>query len=584
VLTAFALCLGLLVLLAAAAVPLGRPARAGVLVHGGCLAACCGFMAVALFALLTAPSGATLELPFGPPWGAVRLGIDGLSAWFLLLLGLTGACASLFALGHPPGPARTLPPFPLFIAGMALTLAATDAFVLLLGFELMSFASWALVAAEHEKAENREAARLYLGFAVLAAGCLVPAFGLLAGGAGSLDFAAMRAAPPEGWRAAAVLALGLAGAGAKAGLVPLHLWLPLAHPAAPSHVSALMSGAMTKIAVYVLARLLLDLCGPAQPFWWGVPLLVVGAASALLGALRANLEGDVKTLLACSTIENIGLITLGLGLALAFRGADLGGLAALAAGAALLHALNHGIFKTLLFLVAGAVLHSAGSRQLDRLGGLIHAMPVTAGAALVGAAAAASLPPLSGFAGEWLLLQSVLAGWKVGDIGFQVLAAAAVALAAMAAALAAAAMLRFYGLVFLGRPRSPRLRRRGDGDGRGRGPGYARDGHGERVRDLTAVRRLRRGAHHRQRDDVDHRRHLGEQRLLVLARQAQPGVLVRRQVQHARGRWGVEVCTDRIGSDKMAVNSPSKGWPTHPRIPRRHRASSRWGRRRFCSS
>ena len=456
VLTAFALSLGLLALLAAAAVPLGRSTQAGLLIHGGCLAGCLGFVAVALVALLAAPSDAPLELPFGPPWGVMRLGLDGLSAWFLLLLGITGACASLFALGHPPGPARTLPPFPLFLAGMALTLAATDAFVLLLGFELMSLASWALVAAEHEKAENREAARLYLGFAVLAAGCLVPAFGLLAGGAESFEFTAMRAAPPDGWRAAAVLALGLAGAGAKAGLVPLHLWLPLAHPAAPSHVSALMSGAMTKIAIYVLARLLLDLCGPAQPAWWGIPLLVAGAASALLGALRANLEGDAKTLLACSTIENIGLITLGLGLALAFRGADLGGLAALAAGAALLHALNHGIFKTLLFLVAGAVLHSAGSRKLDRLGGLIHAMPVTAAAALVGAAAAASLPPLSGFAGEWLLLQSVLAGWKVGDIGFQVLAAAAAALAAMAAALAAAAMLRFYGLVFLGRPRSPR--------------------------------------------------------------------------------------------------------------------------------
>ncbi|MFZ4407860.1 MAG: proton-conducting transporter membrane subunit [Paracraurococcus sp.] len=455
-LTALALCLGVLVLLGAAAVPFGRHPRAGQLVHGGCLMVAVGFAGIALAALLGGAPAAPLELPFGPPWGAARLGLDGLSAWFLLLLGITAACASLFALGHPPGPARTLPPYPLFLAGMALTLAATDAFLLLLGFELMSLASWALVAANHERAENRAAARLYLIFAVLAGACLVPAFGLLAAGAGGLDFAALRAAPPEGWRAAAILVLGLAGAGAKAGLVPFHAWLPLAHPAAPSHVSALMSGAMTKVAVYVLARLLLDLCGPAQPVWWGVPLLVLGAVSALLGALRANLEDDTKTLLACSTIENIGFIVLGLGLALAFRGADLGPLAALAAGAALLHALNHGVFKTLLFLVAGAVLHSAGSRKLDRLGGLIHAMPVTAGCAMLGAAAAASLPPLSGFASEWLLLQSLLAGWKVGEIGFQVLAAAAAALAAMAAALAAAAMLRMVGLVFLGRPRSPR--------------------------------------------------------------------------------------------------------------------------------
>lgn len=455
-LTALALCLGVLVLLGALAVPLARQPQAGRFVHGGCLIVALGFAGIALAALLGDAPPAPLTLPFGPPWAAIRLGLDGLSAWFLLLLGLTGACASFFALAHPAGPARCLPPFPLFLAGMALTLAATDAFVLLLGFELMSLASWALVAAEHDKPENRAAARLYLMFALLAGACLVPAFGLLAGHAGAIDFATMRAAPPEGWTAAAVLALGLLGAGAKAGLLPFHAWLPLAHPAAPSHVSALMSGAMTKVALYVLARLLLDLCGPAQPAWWGIPLLVLGAGSALLGALRANLEDDTKTLLACSTIENIGFIVLGLGLALAFRGADLGPLAALAAGAALLHALNHGIFKTLLFLVAGSVLHSAGSRKLDRLGGLIHAMPVTAGCALVGAAAAASLPPLSGFASEWLLLQSLLAGWRVSDIGFQVLAAAAAALAAMAAALAAAAMLRLFGLVFLGRPRSPR--------------------------------------------------------------------------------------------------------------------------------
>ncbi|MBK1658111.1 proton-conducting transporter transmembrane domain-containing protein, partial [Paracraurococcus ruber] len=455
-LTALALCLGALVLLAAAAVPLGRHPRAGHVVHGGCLVLAAGLAAIALAALLAGPPAEPLTLPVGPPWAPARIGLDGLSAWFLLLLGLAAACASLFALGHPALPARTLPPYPLFLAGMALTLAATDAFLLLLGFELMSLASWALVAAEHQRAENRAAARLYLMFAVLAAACLIPAFGLLAGGAGAITFEAMRAAPPEGWRAAAVLALGLAGAGAKAGLVPLHAWLPLAHPAAPSHVSALMSGAMTKVALYVLARLLLDLCGPAQPSWWGVPLLVVGAASALLGALRANLEEDSKTLLACSTIENVGFITLGLGLALAFRGADLAPLAALAAGAALLHALNHGLFKTLLFLAAGAVAHSAGSRRLDRLGGLVHAMPVTAACALVGAAAAASLPPLSGFASEWLLLQALLAGWRVSEIGFQVLAAAAAALAAMAAALAAAAMVRLFGLVFLGRPRSPR--------------------------------------------------------------------------------------------------------------------------------
>ncbi|MDB5373547.1 MAG: dehydrogenase [Belnapia sp.] len=459
-LTGLLLGIGLLALLALVAagsgwVP-GQERRAARAVHGGCLVIGLGFAGVAAAKLGMGLPEVPMALPFGPPWGAAVVALDGLSAWFLLLLGLSGASASLFALGMPPETGRVLVPFPLMLAGMALTLIAADGFTLLLGFEVMSFASWALIAADHAEAENRAAARRYLMFAVLAGACLVPAFGLLAGPAGSLEFSALRASPPEGWRAGAVLALGLAGAGAKAGLVPLHAWLPPAYRAASGPVSALMSGVMYKVALYVLARLLLDLCGPVQPAWWGVPLVVAGAVSALFGALRANMEAEIQPLLACSTIENIGFITLGFGLTLAFRGADLGPLAALAAGASLLHALNHGIFKTLLFLVAGAVRNAAGSQRIDRLGGLIHAMPVTALAALVGIGAAASLPPLAGFASEWLLLEALLAGWRVSDIVFQVVVAAATALVAMAAALAAAAMVRFFGLVFLGRPRSPR--------------------------------------------------------------------------------------------------------------------------------
>nr|WP_268894131.1 proton-conducting transporter membrane subunit [Pseudoroseomonas coralli] len=338
---------------------------------------------------------------------------------------------------------------------MALTLLAADGFTLLLGFEAMSLASWALLAARRGEAE-RAAARLYLGFALFGAACLIPAVGLLAGLTGDLSFAGMRAAPPQGWVAAMVMVLVLLGAGSKAGLVPLHGWLPVAHPVAPSHVSALMSGAMTKVALYVIARLALDLGGPAQPLGWGVPLLVLGAASALLGALRATQETDSKTLLACSTIENIGVVAMAFGLSAMLRAADLGPLAALAAGAALLHALGHALFKTLLFLAAGEVQHGAGARHLDRLGGLIHAMPVVAACALAGAAAAAALPPLAGFAGEWLLLQALLSAWRVGALGLQVLVAACTAVAALSAALGAVAMLRLWGLTFLGRPRTPR--------------------------------------------------------------------------------------------------------------------------------
>lgn len=454
--TLLALTLLGLLLLALAAVKLAGRALGGALVHGGSLVACLIFAAAGASGLLE--GGAfTHPLPIGPAFGPMLLGLDGLSAWFLLLLGLTGACSALFALGHEArSSGQVLAAYPLFLAGMALTLLAADGFTLILGFEVMSLASWALVAARHDLPENRRAARLYLVFAVLAGACLIPAIGLLAAGAGDLSFAAMRANPPQGLRAGLILALVVAGAGSKAGLVPLHAWLPLAHPAAPSHVSALMSAAMTKVAIYVLARLLLDIAGPAQPLWWGVPLLVLGAASAVLGALRANLEEDTKTVLACSTIEHIGLIAIGLGLAACFRAADLGALAALAAGAALLHAFAHGLFKTGLFLGLGAVLHGAGSRRLDALGGLIGPMPWTAGAVLLVALAAASLPPLSGFAADWLLVQALLAAWRVGDLTFQLLAVAVTALAALAAALGTAAMVRLFGLAFLGRPRTPR--------------------------------------------------------------------------------------------------------------------------------
>ncbi|PWC29750.1 proton-conducting transporter transmembrane domain-containing protein [Teichococcus aestuarii] len=455
------LLLCLLLLLAAAGAFAGRwPAPFGIaiarLVHGGCAAVSAGFALLAILALATGGMAPVL-LPFGPPWAPLSLGLDALSAWFLLLLGLAGLAAGLFALEREVAvPPRRLLPWPLFLAGMALTLLAADAFTLLLGFELMSLASWALVASSPADAEARAAARQYLGFALFAAACLVPAVGLMGGLAGDLSFAGLRAAPPQGWAAVAVLALVLAGAGAKAGLVPLHGWLPLAHPVAPGPVSALLSGVMTKVALYVMARLLLDLGGLGQPLWWGVPLMVMGAASAVLGALRAGQERDTKVLLACSTIEHVGLVTLGLGLAATLRAADLGPLAALAAAAALLHALAHGLFKTLLFLVAAEVQHAAGSRRLDSLGALVHAMPAVALCALVGAAAAAALPPLSGFAGEWLLLQALLGAWRVGELGFQVLVAACTALAALAAALGAAAMLRFWGLAFLGRPRGPR--------------------------------------------------------------------------------------------------------------------------------
>ncbi|MDB5412837.1 MAG: hydrogenase 4 subunit [Rubritepida sp.] len=432
---------------------LGVTGRAPRVVFLGCAAAAAGFGLAAAIAL-TGDGMAATALPVGPPWAPSLVALDPLSAWFLLILAVVAVPALLFAAASPAPPPAEGAAFPLFLAGMAAVLVAADGFTLLLGFELMSLASWALIAARHPTGVGRRTARLYLAFAAFSGLCLIAGFALLA--PAGLGFAAIRAAPPEGWRAAMVLILVLLGAGSKAGLAPFHIWLPLAHPAAATPVSALMSGAMVKVALYVMIRLLLDLPGPAQPAWWGLPLIGLGAATALIGALRANLERDIKAILACSTLENMGLIVVGLGLALVFRGSDLRPLASLALAAVLLHALNHAGFKTLLFLCAGAVASLAGSRDPDRLGGLIHRMPWVAGCAMLGAFSAAALPPLSGFASEWLLLQSLIQGWRVAEMSIQLIAAGTLAVVGMAVGLAAAAMVRLLGLVFLGRPRTPR--------------------------------------------------------------------------------------------------------------------------------
>lgn len=399
------------------------------------------------------PGHAELALPLGLPGRPMLLGLDGIGTVFLLLLFTIGIAAALTATATLPE--RTTRALPCFIGAMALALLAADGFTLLLGFELMSLASFALVLTHDENG----AAQLYLGIAILAGACLVAALALLGSlpdGHFDLRYAAIRAHPPEGLRAGMILALVLVGAGAKAGLAPLHVWLPPAHAAAPAHVSALMSGVMTKVALYIMVRLLFDLCGPAQPLWWGVPLILLGAVSAVLGALRANLEADLKTTLACSTIENVGFIAIGLGLALCARAADLSALATLALAGAFLHIMAHGIFKGLLFLVAGAVQHGTGTRLFSGLGGLIHRMPVTTAAAMVGAASLAGLPLTGGFAGEWTLFQAALAAPRIGGLWLQTLICVAIALMALAAGLAAAAALRFVGIGFLGRPRMPR--------------------------------------------------------------------------------------------------------------------------------
>ncbi len=438
-------------------VPAQRIAAGSRLIYVSCFAASVAILVAAGDQLLAqAGSVETLQLPVGLPWIGAHFVIDDLTAFFLAVINLAAAAASFYALGygeHEEAPARVLPFYPAFLAGMNLVILAADAFSFLFSWEFMSLTSWALVMAYHHDPENRRAAYIYIVMASFGTLALLLAFGLLAGPAGSYAFADMRGMDHATWLPGMVLALVLLGAGSKAGLVPLHVWLPLAHPAAPSHVSALMSGAMTKVAVYGFVRIIFDLLG-SPVWWWGSVVLVLGGATAVLGVLHAVLQRDLKRLLAYSTVENIGIIFIGLGLALAFKANDMGAAAALAFTAALFHVLNHSIFKSLLFFGAGAVLTATGARDIEKLGGLIHRMPRTAFVVLGGCVAISALPPLNGFASEWLVFQAVLLSPALPQWGLKLLVPAVGAMLALGAALSAACFVRAYGIAFLGRPRS----------------------------------------------------------------------------------------------------------------------------------
>ncbi len=405
------------------------------------------------------------QLPVGlPTIGGLHVRLDALSAFFGIVINGGVVAASLYGLGFDRSrelSKRVEPFFPIFAAAMNCVLLADDAYGFLFSWELMSLASWALVVARHADAECQRAGHLYLVMAALGTAALLFAFGGLAGTAGGYAFDTIRAHPPRPAVAALILAAALIGCGSKGGLVPLHAWLPLAHPAAPSHVSALMSGVMTKVAIYGFVRIAFDLLGPPA-WWWALPPILLGALSAVLGLLHAVLERDLKRVLAYSTVENIGVIFVALGLALAFRANGLNEGAAVAMAAALLHVLNHSWFKSLLFLGAGAVLHATGHRDLERMGGLIRVMPRTAVFFLVGALAISALPPLNGFVSEWLLFQSVLAGPSLPQASLHFASPAIGALLALAAALAAACFVRVYGTAFLGRPRSAEAARAHD--------------------------------------------------------------------------------------------------------------------------
>lgn len=438
------------------AILFGRLRNATLAIYAACIAISLAALFSAATHLLSHAPVSEAVLPLGLPWVGAHFRVDALAAFFLAVLNFGATLASLYGIGygrHEDEPLRVLPFFPAFLGAMNLVVLAADAFSFLLAWEFMSLTSWALVMAHHKEEGNAQAGYVYIVMASLGTLALLLAFGVLAGAEGGYAFAAIRAHGISPLQAGLVLGLALFGAGSKAGIVPLHVWLPLAHPAAPSHVSALMSGVMTKVAIYGFVRIVFDLLGPPA-WWWSIPILAAGGGTAVMGVLYALMQHDIKRLLAYHTVENIGIIFIGLGLALAFRAYDMRVAAALALTAGLFHVLNHSVFKSLLFFGAGAVLTATAERDMEHLGGLIHRMPWTTGLFLIGCIAISALPPFNGFVSEWLTFQAILLSPDLPSWGLKLLVPAVGALLALSAALAAACFVKAFGVTFLGRGRT----------------------------------------------------------------------------------------------------------------------------------
>ncbi|MBX3716108.1 MAG: hydrogenase 4 subunit B [Burkholderiales bacterium] len=427
-------------------------------------------LALAGFALPALPGAPQVAvLAIGLPDLPFHLRLDALSAFFLALLGLASAGISVFAGGYFRQGEGTAPGllclhYHLFLASMAMVLLADDAYAFMVTWEVMALSSFFLVTTNHRIAEIRRAGFLYLLVAHVGAISILLCFGVLQANTGDYTFANMRAQSLPPFWASCAFGLALFGFGAKAGLLPLHVWLPEAHPAAPSPVSALMSGVMLKTAIYGLVRVNFDLLG-SPLWWWGVVALVVGLATALFGVVFAAAQVDMKRLLAYSSIENVGLIVVGLGLAIVFAAYRMGSLAALALVASLYHCLNHAMFKSLLFLGTGSVLHATQERNLGKLGGLMRFMPWVAWTTLVGVVASAGLPPSNGFVSEWLLLQGFLFTGDLPNPYLRMLVPVFAAGVVLVAALAGYVMVKFFGVIFLGRPREEKLAQAHDAGG-----------------------------------------------------------------------------------------------------------------------
>ena len=451
----------LLLLVLALLVPLGTHFRRLQITLSFAVATGASLAAV-VAGFLTVSSGtiATRTLPLGLPGLPFHLRLDPLAGFFLVVIGLMGVCASIYSIGYIKGYdkehsiAKMVVCYALFLAGMFLVVLADDAYFFLVAWEMMAASSYFLVMYEDEVAANRQAAFLYLLIAHVGAIAILLAFGVIAGQSGregfdGYTFDAMRQAHlSPGWAAAAFF-LAFFGFAAKAGVIPLHVWLPEAHPVAPSNISALMSGVMLKTSIYGICRVAFDFIR-VFPWWWGGIVLGLGLISAVLGVLYALMQHDLKRLLAYHSVENIGIILIGIGLAMIFTSFQMPALAALALVAGLYHTVNHAMFKGLLFMGAGAVLHASHERNMEEMGGLIHRLPWTAVFFLIGCVSISALPPFNGFVSEWLTFQAFLLSPTLPQPILHLLIPLGAALLALTGALACACFVKVFGVVFLG--------------------------------------------------------------------------------------------------------------------------------------
>ncbi|PJC71367.1 MAG: hydrogenase 4 subunit B, partial [Zetaproteobacteria bacterium CG_4_8_14_3_um_filter_59_5] len=402
--------------------------------------------------------GGDIVLPLGLPWLPMHLRLDALASFFYLVIGALLLPVAIYSQGYLRGESHLTPLaifLPLFVLGMLGILASDDAFTFMLFWELMSISSFFLVTFKHQHAENRKAGFIYILMAHMAGLLILGSFAVLYAASGSFEFSAMRQAEISPFWASVAFLLAGFGFGTKAGVVPLHGWLPEAHPVAPSNVSALMSGIMLKVAIFGFIRVVWDLMGPGDfQWWWGTLVLAAGSGSAVSGVLLALQQHDLKRLLAYHSIENIGIILIGLGLGMLLAHFGHPMLAALGLIAALYHTINHALFKGLLFMGAGAILHSTGSRDMESMGGLIHRMPWTAVFFLVACLSISALPPFNGFVSEWLTFQTALLAPQLGGALLTAIVPFSAAMLALAGALAAACFVKVFGVVFLGHARS----------------------------------------------------------------------------------------------------------------------------------